>query len=152
MSQDDARVFVFATTWSMDALAPEAVHELLARVDALGVELILLCRTGVWSVRPGDDDVQRHSDRFAGDAATTVTAYAASRGGDGVFVTDDEGRVVRVGGGDAGHGLFIALDNARDVIARWRAAREAAAPRSAAPVRRQAAVHEPAPPAPGGHP
>ena len=157
MSHDDARVFVFARTWSMDALDPEAIRDLLAQIDALGVELVVLCRTGVWSLRPGDTDLRRQTDRLAGDAPTTVTLYAASRGGDGVYVIDAGGRVVRVGSG-APRGLAIALDGAHEVIVRrravLRAARALAAAESVATAPRRDArpAPDPAPAVHGSHP
>ena len=110
----ETHVLVFARTWSMDSMDKATVQAILERVRSLGVEVVVLCRSGVWSVRPDDTTIGRTTDKLVGDVATAATLYAARGNNDAVYVIDG-GSVVRVG---AGKSLLEALDDAAEVMVR----------------------------------
>ena len=116
-------VLVFARTWSMESLDVSTVQAILERVRSFDTELVVLCKTGVWSVRPEDTLIGRKTDRLVGDVATAATLFAARGGSDAVYVIDG-GSVVRVG---AGKSLLEALDDAAETLIRRRLRSAAAA-------------------------
>lgn len=112
-----ARILAFARTWTFDALDATAAKLLRARVRALDVELIVVCRSGAWAFGPGDDDFGEYRDRIPGDPAIDATLVAAPC--NAMFVIDGED-VIRVGRG--ADSLLEALDTAAAVLVAHRVA------------------------------
>src|SRR5512140_3525169 len=91
----EPRVLAFAHAWSLEAEPPEALRAIRAQLRGLGAELVVLSRSGAWSVRADDpaEPLAPAVDRLAFEVAMAEMLYGVRERGDAVFVIDGHGVV-----------------------------------------------------------
>ena len=87
-----AWVLAFVRNWSPSHQATEALASIRSELRGLGATLLVLSTDGAWSFAP-DDDIELWSPCDAmlnDDIASAARRFGVARGGDAVFVVDDQ--------------------------------------------------------------